>query len=131
MPNSYSVPGDPRFIPSDEILRILPYDLKVVPCDTSGAARYFGCPSLRIKVGFISSVSRPFCGDCDRIRLTADGLLYTCLYDRNNIDLFGLLANSADRAPEEFKKLLQSKRFDIRQRAGNTAALPSFCSIGG
>lgn len=37
--------------------------------------------------GVISSVSTPFCGDCDRVRLTADGTLFTCLYDREALDL--------------------------------------------
>jgi cyclic pyranopterin phosphate synthase len=39
------------------------------------------------EVGFISSVSEPFCGDCTRARLSADGRLYTCLFARNGHDL--------------------------------------------
>jgi len=38
-------------------------------------------------VGFIDSVSRPFCGECSRLRLTADGKLRVCLYDSNETDL--------------------------------------------
>lgn len=131
MPNRYSAPGDPRFISRDEILGLLPYDMKALQDDASGAARYFGCPSLRIKVGFVSSVSRPFCGDCDRIRLTADGLLYTCLYNCDNINLFSLLADNADLARTEIERLLRSRQLSTRQRIDSTAALPSFCSIGG
>lgn len=131
MPNLYSAPGDPRFISRDEILKTLTYDLKALPVDSGGAARYLGCPSLRIKIGFISSVSRPFCGECDRIRLTADGFLYTCLYDSSSINLFRLLSDGADLAAIEFRRLLRSKRFDNRQKVGRMTALPSFCSIGG
>ena len=43
------------------------------------------------EVGFISSVSEPFCGDCTRARLSADGKLYTCLFGRHGHDLRGPL----------------------------------------
>jgi len=39
------------------------------------------------EIGFISSVSQPFCGDCSRARLSADGKLYTCLFAQNGFDL--------------------------------------------
>jgi len=39
------------------------------------------------EVGFISSVSQPFCGDCSRARLSADGKLYTCLFAQSGFDL--------------------------------------------
>jgi len=42
-------------------------------------------------VGIIASVSRPFCGDCDRTRLTADGQIRSCLFSRTETDLRGLL----------------------------------------
>jgi len=42
-------------------------------------------------VGIIASVSRPFCGDCDRTRLTADGQIRSCLFSRSETDLRGLL----------------------------------------
>lgn len=41
----------------------------------------------RGEVGFISSVTAPFCGDCHRARLSADGVLYTCLFAGNGTDL--------------------------------------------
>ncbi|MET0231132.1 MAG: GTP 3',8-cyclase MoaA [Rhodanobacteraceae bacterium] len=41
------------------------------------------------EVGFISSVTEPFCGDCSRARLSADGRLYTCLFARSGHDLRG------------------------------------------
>jgi cyclic pyranopterin phosphate synthase len=39
------------------------------------------------EIGFISSVSQPFCGDCSRARLSADGKMYTCLFARDGYDL--------------------------------------------
>jgi cyclic pyranopterin phosphate synthase len=47
------------------------------------------------EIGFISSVSAPFCGDCTRARLSADGRLYTCLFARSGHDLRGLLRAGA------------------------------------
>lgn len=50
------------------------------------------------EVGFISSVTAPFCGDCTRARLSADGKLYTCLFASEGYDLRALLRAGADDA---------------------------------
>ena len=50
------------------------------------------------EIGFISSVSEPFCGDCTRARLSADGRLYTCLFAREGHDLRGPLRAGASDA---------------------------------
>ena len=47
------------------------------------------------EIGVIASVSRPFCGTCDRARLSADGQLYTCLFATNGNDLRSLLRGDA------------------------------------
>lgn len=47
-------------------------------------------------VGFIDSVSEPFCGTCSRLRLTADGKLLVCLYDDRETDLKAMLRDGAD-----------------------------------
>ncbi|MEJ3742391.1 GTP 3',8-cyclase MoaA [Actinomycetes bacterium KLBMP 9797] len=48
------------------------------------------------RVGVIGSVTRPFCGDCDRTRLTADGQVRNCLFAREESDLRGALRGGAD-----------------------------------
>lgn len=48
------------------------------------------------EVGIIASVSQPFCGDCSRARLSADGKLYTCLFAIGGADLRGLVRRGAD-----------------------------------
>lgn len=132
MPNRYSAPNDPRFISSEEIRDRLPWDLQASTRKPNSAARYYTTPSLRIRVGFISSVSQPFCDGCDRVRLTADGLLYTCLYDSGNINLFDLLAADSGRARAEFELLVRSKQLGGCHNTINSAAtLPSFSVIGG
>lgn len=50
------------------------------------------------EIGFISSVSAPFCGDCTRARLSADGRLYTCLFARDGFDLRKPLRDGNDDA---------------------------------
>ncbi|MFZ0158576.1 MAG: GTP 3',8-cyclase MoaA [Kineosporiaceae bacterium] len=50
----------------------------------------------RARVGVVGSVTRPFCGDCDRTRLTADGQVRTCLFSRTETDLRALLRADAD-----------------------------------
>jgi cyclic pyranopterin phosphate synthase len=49
-------------------------------------------------VGVIASVTRPFCGDCDRVRLTADGQVRNCLFAREESDLRAALRAGADDA---------------------------------
>ena len=51
-----------------------------------------------LTVGVIASVTRPFCGDCDRVRLTADGQIRNCLFAREESDLRGALRTGADDA---------------------------------
>jgi len=48
------------------------------------------------EIGFISSVTEPFCGGCSRARLSADGVLYTCLFANQGTDLRESLRNDAD-----------------------------------
>ena len=50
------------------------------------------------RLGIIASVTRPFCRDCDRLRLTADGQLRTCLFARDETDLRALLRSGASDA---------------------------------
>jgi GTP 3',8-cyclase len=56
--------------------------------------------------GIISSTTAPFCGSCDRSRLTADGLWYLCLYAARGRDLRGPLRSGA--TPEQLKELIAS-----------------------
>ena len=48
------------------------------------------------EVGVVSSVTRPFCGGCTRLRLSAEGMVYTCLFATSGHDLRALLRNGAD-----------------------------------
>jgi GTP 3',8-cyclase len=53
----------------------------------NGAARYFRLPAARGTIGFISPVSEPFCEECNRLRLSATGQLFPCLFSERGVDL--------------------------------------------
>jgi len=63
-------------------------------------------------VGVIASVTRPFCGDCDRVRLTADGQVRNCLFAREESDLRGALRGGADdqEIAERWQAAMLTKR---------------------
>ncbi|MGH2693492.1 MAG: GTP 3',8-cyclase MoaA, partial [Actinomycetota bacterium] len=47
------------------------------------------------EIGVIASVTQPFCGDCTRVRMSADGKLFTCLFATSGHDLRGLMRSGA------------------------------------
>jgi cyclic pyranopterin phosphate synthase len=57
------------------------------------------------EIGFVSSVSAPFCGDCHRARVSADGQLYTCLFAAAGTDLKPALAGGEDVLAERVRAL--------------------------
>jgi cyclic pyranopterin phosphate synthase len=77
------------------------YPLEPEPREPHATARVYRFADGRGKIGLINPVSEPFCGDCNRIRLTADGRLRTCLFSLNETDLRGPLRAGADDAQLE------------------------------
>jgi cyclic pyranopterin phosphate synthase len=71
------------------------YPLEPEPREPHATARVYRFADGRGRIGFINPVSEPFCADCDRIRLTADGTLRTCLFSLNETDLRGPLRAGA------------------------------------
>jgi GTP 3',8-cyclase len=63
------------------------WPLEEIPAKPSSTARRFRFADGAGELGFVSPVSEPFCSTCDRIRLTADGQLRTCLFSRREWDL--------------------------------------------
>lgn len=63
------------------------WPLEEVPAKASSTARRFRFADGAGEIGFVNPVSEPFCSSCDRIRLTADGKLRTCLFSRREWDL--------------------------------------------
>ena len=75
-----------------------------------GPARYFAFPGAAGTVGFISPLSRHFCGECNRMRLTADGKLRPCLFSDREVDVRSALREGGQDAVYEcFLKALDLK----------------------
>jgi cyclic pyranopterin phosphate synthase len=63
------------------------HPLEEIPREPSSTARVYRFADGRGEIGFVNPVSEPFCDDCNRIRLTADGMLRTCLFSLHETDL--------------------------------------------
>lgn len=77
-------------ITADEIFALLEKEFTLTPAGEprgSAPAELFEVDGGPATVGVIASVTRPFCGDCDRVRLTADGQIRNCLFARTESDL--------------------------------------------
>ena len=77
--------------------------LRPLPGDSSDEAQNFQLPGARGVVGFISPVSAPYCGSCNRMRLTADGKFHLCLLNDDEMDIKKQLR---ERGPEAVREIL-------------------------
>ncbi len=97
------VPGDG--LPIGEVEQRLRSigELQVLPHEkTAGPARMYRLPGAKGRIGLIPSVSGHFCGDCNRLRVMADGRVRGCLFDNQEIDLRPALRDGLDdRALEQ------------------------------
>jgi GTP 3',8-cyclase len=108
--------------------------LEELPAKASSTARRFRFADGRGELGFVNPVSEPFCSSCDRIRLTADGQLRTCLFSRREWDLKTPLRKGASDA-----ELVEHLRFAVRHKElkhrindpGFVRASRSMSQIGG
>jgi cyclic pyranopterin phosphate synthase len=112
-----------QVVPSADILRQIEARWPV----TAAAGRYRGEVASRYtyddgagEIGFVSSVSEPFCGDCNRARLSSEGVLYTCLFATRGLDLRAPLRAGASDA-----ELLELLRSAWTQRADRYSELRS------
>ncbi|MCH8051436.1 MAG: GTP 3',8-cyclase MoaA [Chloroflexi bacterium] len=114
-------------VPAAEIIDTIGRELPLEAIDPNyrgEVARRWRYADGKGEVGFIASVTEPFCGDCTRARLSADGQLYTCLFAVKGHDLRQLLRDGAsDEEIEAFLRGLWSRRTDrySEQRTEKTA----------
>lgn len=111
-------------MPIGEIIKRIPHIKKahVGPAlETSGPARLCTLPGARGKIGFIAPMSWHFCGSCNRLRLTADGNIRTCLFSETEIDVKTPLRNGASK--RELVELLRyaAKTKPRRHHLGRSA----------
>jgi cyclic pyranopterin phosphate synthase len=92
------------FVSTEEIKRNIEADLgEMSPAEivTNGPARSFRLPGARGTVGFISQITNDMCVSCNRLRLTADGMLRPCLMADGEVDLRTAMRSGADDAAIE------------------------------
>ena len=80
--------GEEAYVPYSRVLERLPEALPVAK--DSGVAKLYRLPGAKGNIGLISPISAHFCGDCNRIRLTADGKLKPCLHSGDEYSIKGL-----------------------------------------
>jgi cyclic pyranopterin phosphate synthase len=102
-------------VTADEIFAALQEEFMLEPAEEprgSAPAELFAVNGGPHTVGVIASVTRPFCGDCDRVRLTADGQVRNCLFAREESDLRAALRGGADDATiaDRWRAAMMTKR---------------------
>lgn len=90
-----------QVMPSQELIALINNEMPLEP----DSPNYIGEVAKRYQyvdgtgeIGVISSVSNPFCGDCSRVRLSADGQMFTCLFASRGIDLRTFLRDASSEA---------------------------------
>ena len=114
-----------KLVPAAEILEQIHAVFPIEPAagsDPSAPATLYRYLDGAGKVGVIASVTRPFCGHCDRIRLTADGQIRTCLFSLAEYDFRRAMRDGADDA--EIVRLLQAAVW--RKEPGHLINSPYF-----
>ncbi len=115
-----------EMVTADEICERLSEEFVLTPDDPAGRgsapAETFLVDGGPQRVGVIGSVTRPFCGACDRVRLTADGQVRNCLFARGESDLRGPMRAGAsdDELATRWRRAVAAKR------AGHGIDDPSF-----
>ena len=123
--------GKADVVPSEELLGIINERARnaglpeLVPAERGeapigwGPARYFAFPDAKGTVGFISPLSRHFCSECNRLRLTADGKLRPCLFSDREVDVRTALRTGGEDAVYEcFLEALNLKPDEHHDKVG-------------
>jgi len=71
------------------------YELVKVPRESGSTAEVYRFADGPGMIGVITSITEPFCSDCDRVRLSADGKIVPCLFDKTGFDMMPLLRDGA------------------------------------
>jgi cyclic pyranopterin phosphate synthase len=102
-----------KVVSQDEIVAAISavYPLEQVPARGAAPADRWRYLDGQGTVGVIPTVTKPFCGDCDRVRLTAEGQFRTCLFATTEFDLRALLRNGAsdDELAAEIQRAVGTK----------------------
>ena len=107
-------------LPGDELRALIHavHPLEELPREPHSTARVFRFVDGRGEIGFINPVSEPFCADCNRVRLTADGKLRTCLFSLHETDLREPLRSGA--SDDELERIVRDAvwRKELKHHVG-------------
>lgn len=124
MPLGESVSGrQDRFIAIDEFIAPLrdKFELTPLPYRSAGPARYWHVAQLGLRLGLITPMSRNFCDDCNRLRLTTDGKIFMCLGSEMHVDFKKAMReeglDAVDRLLQQALKLKPERHDFERQMA--------------
>jgi cyclic pyranopterin phosphate synthase len=129
-----------QVVPYTEMIQSLHQHFPLEPLDPAHVgetARRFSYKDFPDQeIGFITSVSKPFCADCNRIRLSADGHLYTCLFASHGHDIKSLLRAGASDAEliamiHGVWSVRDDRYSEIRTEICGTHVKPEMSYIGG
>ncbi|MBW2515130.1 MAG: GTP 3',8-cyclase MoaA [Deltaproteobacteria bacterium] len=124
------------YISTQDIIKKIP-DINqahiVFPQKRSGPAKLFALPGAKGCIGFISAVSQHFCRNCNRLRLTANGKLRTCLFAKDETDFKSALQKGAGKVDliELFRKSILNKPQQHEESASDLLEHLSMYAIGG
>ncbi|HEX5910147.1 MAG TPA: GTP 3',8-cyclase MoaA [Thermoleophilaceae bacterium] len=125
-----------QVLTGDELREIIHavHPLEEVEREPSATARVYRFADGAGQIGFINPVSEPFCSDCNRIRLTAEGKLRTCLFSMNETDLREPLRSGA--SDDELERIVRDAvwRKELKHRVGEKGfrqPARSMSAIGG
>ena len=115
-----------RFISGEKVIEMVP-DLDLIGVD--GVAKTYRKKGYKGTIGLINPISSHFCGTCNRIRITADGILKPCLHSEEEILIKGL---SGEELYETMKNGILNKPIGHRLSSGeNSESTRGMSSIGG
>lgn len=121
-------------VPSAEILRRLeaigPLEQTDSPPRSNGPARYFRIRGAAGSIGVITPMTHTYCGSCNRVRLTADGRLRTCLFGDSETDLRTPLRDGLPLEPF-FRAALSEKPKEHHLLQMNVGGLRALSQVGG
>lgn len=128
-----------RVVPGSMWLKLIHDRWSLRPLEshyTGETARRYSFEDGAGEIGFINSITEPFCGQCSRGRVSADGVFYTCLFSVNGVDLRPLLGNARD--PDTLKECIrsswserQNRYSEIRGHPNSTESKVEMYRIGG
>jgi len=121
-------------VPSDEILArlnaIAPLSPSSGPAKGNGPAAYYAWPDARGTVGVITPMTHTYCASCNRVRLTADGRLRTCLFGDHEVDLRTAL-RAGERLEPLFRDALANKPKEHELLQMKVGGLKALSQVGG